>query len=316
MVLVPNAVPNNGENIYWALLSITNSGDYYWDCGGNFDSSHGFERVNTWSVAFAGEIISNSWQLGYVFYNSFSLVYEDDYDGGEPIPPDPPDPIEESDYVPNIYVSVAVNWKATFYDQNFFTTDAVPFTCSEGLAPIIYYEIWDMNDGETLLYSGSSSSTIPIEYQFESQTYNQDFRIVSWYYCGEPPEVQFTESSYYDFVIDATGRKFIIGLESCLVDGFPFINMESCLAGLDQTLQLLSFQLLNPVNQDLQQSIDNVDTSQCYELQVLDEWIHLENPELCPAFTDEIRNTVTPFVTFIVAATIFFFISRGRGVVL
>lgn len=243
---------------------------------------------------------------------SFEIEYPADY-AGQLV-----DSVAEtSNFSPNFYVSVANKWKASIHDTNFNTFDGIPFTCSEDLAPVLHYEIWNKNvDPEVMIGSGFQSATAQIDFQFPENSISQDYRVVGWYDCGGPPEIQFTESNYFDFTINGTGQLHTLGLETCLIDGFPFFDLEACTVGLNSTLALLAFQSANPVNEGVLGVATTANPAGCHELGTLGEWINKEGETICPGFSSEVRGVVTPFITVTLAMMVFFFISRGRGVVI
>jgi len=50
----------------------------------------------------------------------------------------------------------------------------------------------------------------------------------------------------------------------------------------------------------------------CHTLDPLASWIPAENKTLCPAFSSEVRNTITPFITFFLGLVTMIFITRTR----
>lgn len=250
------------------------------------------------------------------FFIQGNIQYPSGYAGLIP-PSEPSQPPVQSDYVPNWYVSTASDWKADIHDQNFNTIDSNPFLCSEDLAPVLNYEIWNRTGGsETLLDTGSQSATAQITYQFEKVNEDRDYRIVGWYDCGEPPEMQFSQSGYRDFTILRSGSLEVVGLSSCITSDFPFFDLNSCIVGINETLAILSFNALNINNSSLANTANNANPNSCYTMQVLDDWISKPGEVLCPSFSQTVRNTVTPFVTFALGAAVFYFISRGRAQVI
>ena len=85
------------------------------------------------------------------------------------------------------------------------------------------------------------------------KTTNQNYRLVSWYECGDEPV--FTQSGTYDFTLTGAGTLHTIGLETCLKPDFPWIDMNSCISGMNETLALLTFQRLNPVNDSVKMAL-------------------------------------------------------------
>lgn len=291
-----------GTNIFQSIITLEPYGS---GCGIRMETRH----WNTTSGFGALVQYSPGRQMLLAYWD---IIYPSDYEGQ--IPPDSVFIPNYSDYTPQFYVSVATKWKASIHDTNFNTFDGNPFLCGDGTAPIMYYEIWDKNqDPENLLTSGVQSATVQIDYQFPQTPQLQEYRIVGWYECPDA-SLTFTESSYFDFKINSTGQLYTVGMETCLQEDFPFFNTESCLVGMNSTLSLLAFNGFNIFPQEVQTVAEESNPNNCHSLGILGDWINKPGQLVCPAIPQEIRNTITPFATIIIAGTIFFYISRGRGV--
>lgn len=293
---------------YWVRSTLVNISSTSWH-----DQTCILQTVKGWNSGTGNIVHSPTSTISFsvLFVYASQIVYPDGYAGV--VPPETHTPPTYSDWTPDFYVSVATDWRAQIHDTHFNTFDDSPFTCSEGLAPVLHYELWDKTDGETLLTSGTQSATFPIIYQFaKNENISQSFRVVGWYDCGSSPEMQFNKSSFKDFTIKKDGSLFTVGFETCLKDEFPFVDLNSCRAGINDSLALLTFQGLNANNPSID-SVSNANPDSCYHLQKLGNWIHKPNASVCPAFSPDVRNTITPFVIFIVASTVFLFLTRLKG---
>jgi len=241
-----------------------------------------------------------------VFYSTYPANYESGYDG-EIVPDSPPTADVIVPYVPNFYVSNAVGYKVLIHDQNFNTFDGVPFTCSGGLAPVLFYEIWDRtSEEEVLLYEGSVSATAQIERDLINSNVQKNYRVIGWYSCGESPEIQFDQSNYFDFSISKNGTLMPPELfEVCLTGEPPFIDLNGCLNNLMDVVTLLTFNTFRFSNDW------NLVTG-CTNLNTLHIWLNLDNNEVCAYFSNTVRDIVTPFITLALGLTSITWIAR-RG---
>lgn len=263
------------------------------------------------TLPYGDRVISdnNPLLINRVYFIQGEINYPSGYNGLTP--PSTPNVPVVSDHVPKFYVSTSNDWMATIHDTNFNTFDDNPFLCSEDLAPVLNFEIWDKTSPtESLLISESVSATAQITYQLPKNDYKQEFRIIGWYDCGAPPEIQFTESNFFDFTITKTGLLYSKGIETCITDQAPWIDFNSCIIGINDSLALLSFNAINPQNDQLMSAAQS-NSNACYNMGTLGNWINRPSQTLCPAFSSEVRNIVTPFIVFILASTVFFYISRG-----
>lgn len=188
---------------YWAFLTIDDSGDYWFDCGAVNGGS--FSRVNASVLAFAGQQTDLGNQ-GYIYYSSFSFEYPPDYEGGISTPTFPVDPAVELDWIPDLNIVTASGYQLIVQDQNFNTFDDVPFTCAEGLTPIIFYEIWQGDDptSDVLINSGSFSATIGFHTSLPAVA--SHYVYVGWYSCGTAPtDPVFTYQAFMPFEMNAYG---------------------------------------------------------------------------------------------------------------
>jgi len=248
-----------------------------------------------------------------VLFAFWDINYPSGYEGTQP--PDSVENPETSNWTPNFYVSQANDWKASIHDQNFNTIDGNPFLCGGEFAPIIHYEMWfRILEEETKIGEGSYSATAPLEFQFEKAPVSQNFRIVGWYTCG-PGELQFNNSSYKDFTIDSRGKLYITGLETCVQEFFPFISWDSCITGFNDILATLAFNVQDPVNNGIIMA-SSANPNGCYDMQVLHTWIQLPSQRICSAVPQYVRDIVTPFVTFVLGALVFTYISRSKASVI
>lgn len=314
----------------WGLLSINNAGEYRFDCGvanivsgggtpsgstsnpsmGTCDYGCFNPRVTTWVPWAAGNSgpTTGVGFLGAVFYNSFTTIYPGpDYPSEEPPYVPPGEPVEPSDQVPKLQLLNVVDFKGTFSDANFATYDEVPFLCLDDLAPALHYEIYRETPVETLITSGVISATGQLEFQFTRSDQNLDYRIVGYYDCGDSEgQPIFDESSYADFTITRGGIIESTIFEDCMNADFPFVHFDECIANLYTTLNLISFNTIGFNN-----SWNSADT--CYNLVVLDDWLHITNPTVCPQVPSFVRTIITPFVTLLLGLVTITFLARNRG---
>jgi len=98
----------------------------------------------------------------------------------------------------------------------------------------------------------------------------------------------------------------LLSLDNCMIEDFPFFNVDECKAAFQDAISMLSF---GTINFDTVEVADN----DCGNFAVFDDWLNLpDNYEICPIFPEVIRNTVDPFLSFMLGFTAIGFITR-RG---
>lgn len=236
--------------------------------------------------------------------------YPIDYEG-EAIPDSYTPPLVY-DYIPNMSVVNIVDWTITLQDKNFNTFDNVPFTCNDGLTPVIEYQLIN-DDTSDLLDSGVYSPTVPYEFNSENYGVATQFRFIGIYDCGDDEgQPTFSSQANFTFSTTASGMFNPEIITGCFIDTFPFVDLENCLNNMADAIGLLSFNKLRIAGDGggggggggwgISQS--------CYNMQVLDDWINAPGMQLCPQFPTYIRDTVTPFITFLLGLFMVSFLTR------
>lgn len=229
--------------------------------------------------------------------------------------------VESVNYVPNWYVSGAVDWKVQIHDINFNTFDNIPFLCDDDLAPVLHWELWDRGDPDdpndhTLLDDGYFSATAQIDYQLPKLEELKHYRIIGYYECGDAPT--FDSSSFHDFKVDQGGNLDRSIALDCIIPEFPFINFRHCQLIIEQTINIL-------IVGDYGKVIENpspggggwtIDADECHTLTVFGDWLNIDsnNRTLCPQFSSTVRDTISPFVGFFLGlGTVIFIARRASG---
>lgn len=232
-----------------------------------------------------------------------SFVYTDnpnipeDYEGV--IPPDtisPPTP--PLDWKPDIQHVQSIDWKILLQDRNFNTFDPVPFTCNQGLTPVIQYDLLNDDTNENL-DQGVMSPTI--QYQFQAEDYGVEttFKFIANYYCGDlEDDPTFSGQTTYYFTLNASGT-FVPDTPSCFSDTFPYIDIDGCTSVIEDLINNLSFGTINFPEWE-------INSDGCHTLGILGDWINVPSSSrtICPQFSPTVRNVVTPFLTFVLGITI------------
>lgn len=228
----------------------------------------------------------------------FDVVYPPDYEGEEIVtsPFEPPDYL---DFVPNFHISSITKYIATIHDINFNTFDANPFLCDDEFAPVINWSIY--TSGDELITTGTQSATAPIIYTLPEVEGQAEYYITGKYTCEGEDEFLF--EGRFDFTVDGNGNLLIDLYYECITDTFPFINVEQCVQNMWIFVELLSFGTFDFGN-------EYVAPTGCYDLVIIDSWINLEDPTVCPQFPSDIRNLVTPFVTLLLGMVTILFFTR------
>lgn len=261
-----------------------------------------FTQTNNKPVP-AMNISSNYIYKPYIFDGNYTINYPPNYEGVDvPVPTDPP---AESPATPNFYVSISVDFLATIHDTNFNTIDNVPFLCSDDLVPVLHWEIYKVNSSlpDELLASGTQSASMQIQYQFPVATERRDYSIVGTYECGDSPI--FIQSGVFNFAINQHGTLIDDWLAGCFLEVFPFVDVPRCVLNMERVINMLSFGTF-ALSSDWNYS------SQCHTLTVLDEWIPTQDKQVCAYIPQNVRDTITPFITFFLGLVTMMFITRTR----
>lgn len=260
------------------------------------------ENIN--SMTFAAKPMTGFSSLTIIETN-MNIDYPDNYEGIIIAPVTPTEPPIYLDYTPTWYVSTAKDYIATIHDSNFNTFDGNPFLCEGDLAPVLYYEIYDItdNDNHVKLTDGVQSATAQIMYQLPISNSQKQYRVLGWYDCGDGSI--FTENSFKDFTITKDGNLGADYFEACIKTEFPYIDPDACLENIYTIINLLTFNQIT-FGQDWS-SPDG-----CRYTVRLHEWLNLPSQNICPQFSPEVRNIVTPFITLILGFTAMFFLIRTR----
>lgn len=273
--------------------------------------------VSNYGTAY---ISSNDGSVFHYLYTG-DVTYPPDYEG-EIIRDTPPSPNPTSDNSPNMRIDSVINFKVTSSDQNFLTFDRNPFLCNEegdalispdeeGFAPLLYWQLY--NDQQTqahsddiLLKSGYQSATGQLEINFDDTGQDEGYRLTTWYSCGGT--LEFPNPTHNHFKVTKDGLLDETSVfTSCISNEFPFIHLHACIGSMQA---LTAFATVGvPKFANAWQPNQN-----CNTLQVLDDWMHLENnPALCPQVPNYVRAAITPFVTFILGLITIKFIARQTG---
>lgn len=306
--------PNSSVDITWYGVQVVWSETYQ-----DFDITTGHVPVTNMMFIYQG--VGSNCNFTYVdgsndvrvsnhrsiLFLNYNTIYPTGYEGE--IIPDSYTEREEYDWTPDLYMVNSVDFNVTFRDKNFNTFDGIPFTCPVyDTAPVIewYIGYYEDNDYQEIA-SGVNSPTVQIEQQLEEPG---EYILVGQYYCGDDEtDPIFTDGTSVFFTLTEAGTLEYNIIEDCVTDQFPFINFPNCLENMASVINLLSFNKLKWGNE--WNAPEN-----CYTLTVLGDWIGAEgaNKTLCPMFSTEVRDTVTPFVTLLLGlTTISFVASRGGG---
>jgi len=95
-------------------------------------------------------------------------------------------------------------------------------------------------------------------------------------------------------------------IAACVKETWPFVDVIGCVKNIGSIGELLSFGTIKSNNQ---WSAFNG----CTNLTVIDDWMNLENSEVCPKIPSYVRSVVTPFVTFALGLTMVRFLSKQGG---
>lgn len=225
------------------------------------------------------------------------IDYPQDYEG-ELIPDTWQPPTPPLTWAPDFQHVQSIDWKIKLQDRNFNTFDPVPFTCNEGLTPVIQYDLLN-NDTSELLDQGIFSPTIQYEFQSEKYGIETEYKFIGNYYCGDAEDdPTFSHQTTYYFTLNASGTH-VPDTPSCFSDTFPYVDIDGCTAVVENLVNNLSFGTINFPNWSIQ-------SDGCHTLGTIGDWINVPSSSrtICPQFSSTVRNVVTPFLTFVLAITI------------
>lgn len=284
---VTPAIRATGDEVVRSGQFIYLPGNMFANSSGIMANGFAVDRGTSWGVASS----SNPWLF---FLSTFPVTYPTGYEG-ELIPGIPAPPL---DWTPNIELVSVIDWKIMLQDQNFNTFDPVPFTCNEGLTPIIQYILLN-NDTSEEIDTGIFSPTVPYEFQSERYGIETEYKFVGAYYCGDNnDDPQFNNHTTYYFSVNASGV-MLLDTPSCFLDEFPFIDMNGCVLVIERFVSHLSFGTINFPQWD-------ISPNECHALGPIGDWINVPVTSrlICPQFSATIRNAVTPFLTFVLGITV------------
>lgn len=229
------------------------------------------------------------------FYSNYTINYPPGFAG--PAIPDSLPSQMAPDWTGNI-----VNFVGTLSDSNFLTFDDVPFLCNDDLVPVLH---WEISDSSGVIDSGTMSASGQIGYNFPRVNESRDYSISGYYDCGDVGP-NFSGTGTWNFTVDQYGSLVNTIFEECLKDEFPFVDLPGCIENVFHFANLLSFGTIT-IGSGWSAS------TECYNLVIIDDWIHLEDPQVCPQFSSTVRNIVTPFVTFLLGLLSMAFLARSTG---
>lgn len=234
----------------------------------------------------------------YISTDPANISYPSDY-GNSPIPQTFTIHLaaahKPKDSQPDMAMQDMSNWHGNFYDKTFYTFDLPPWQCDDGFDPILNIEVWSHYDGEipVKLATGSTGANGLFTYDFPKKEDGfYKYQIISWYSCTDG-SFDFANHSYFNFTIDNKGNIMaMMDVSSCMRTDFPFVNVDGCMTTMAGVFQYLVFHRIKLP--DWQYNAD------CHQLTTMGSWLHLtgSNSYVCAQVPAEVRNTVTPFVAF------------------
>lgn len=262
-------------------------------------------QANMESIIYDGPQTGTWTRLINVRGHQWKITYPSGYQGGN-FENYIGDYIAPRTDVPDIKLRGVLDWEGTFSDDNFLSVDEVPFTCEEGLAPVLSGELWDDTGTPTMIDTFTASSTALFTIKFDKENTEKDYRIVSWYVCDDGVN-NFTDAAHYPFTITGFGTlKNESFFEDCIKETFPFIDFNACVSNIFTVINMLYFKEVN-VGSGWNS------TTGCYTLTTVHTWIKIDNPVVCPAINGSIRALITPFVVFLLGLGTVHIINRGIG---
>lgn len=328
----------DGSNYHWQITLtywdsdediVINWQDYYSTTPLDTSSSHTVRTltISTGSNCDPSITLSNTGNSSYItsvyafepysythnwLVNKYDFNLPVDYEGEMP---NNTIPVVPRNDVPDWYPVTAVDWEVIIADENFFTTDMkYPFLCEDELAPSIIVEIYEGDDASgTLLDSGEFPASAEYRFKAEKVESEQDFHLRGKYNCGTESLLQFDQWGTANFSIGKDGTlSKAEHILNCFSDEFPFINIPDCFAEINHFMAMLAFKVPDEKTV-VKGAFTNLQTG-CRELQVFDDWLHLQNATVCPMFPSNIRNIVTPFITFLLGLLTVTFIYKRQGI--
>jgi len=109
---------------------------------------------------------------------------------------------EESDLQPDLNIISGINFNITIQDRNFNTFDPVPFTCQNGLTPVMGFNLTDKST-QSSVEIGVMSPTVQFVRDLNRE--EKEYIFYAWYDCGDFPETQFANVSVIEFGFNSFG---------------------------------------------------------------------------------------------------------------
>lgn len=239
----------------------------------------------------------------FLIDGNYSVDYPPLYDGEDISDLEPLPPVDYTDWTPDWYISFGFDYEVTIHDTNFNTFDDNPFLCNSGLAPVVHWTIKD--DSNNVLFSGTQSPTMQIVRKLPVSNSSENYSISGIYNCGDD-DLQFDQYGVLNFTLTDTGLLQQAQLSDCFQGDLPFtFDIDACLGFFSPIFNLLSFGQIK-----LGESWNYGNTG-CGYLTVLGGWVGLPNgTQICPQFSDTVRNVVTPFLSVILGLISLGFLSR------
>lgn len=96
------------------------------------------------------------------------------------------------------------------------------------------------------------------------------------------------------------------GLKPCFTK--TGVDFQGCWDNVLMALNMLSFGIIKLPN-----SLGPNVPDECRNLTVLNSWLHIDNPRVCPAFPKTVRDIITPFISVSLGLLMIYYLTKRRA---
>lgn len=281
---------------YYAVITLQNGEAKIQNCDGNY----GMGAPDT-TFYVLSDNYTNPLYLKYapsIFLSTYPSHLPDGYEGVAP----PAGAIPKEVVYPNFKYSKLGQTITANYEDN------IPYE-AKGLMKLTWLLSEDMDEGTGQNYEVVDTKTLNYDEQYKFNVSRKGNYILSLGIHIEAPGIFDKEikPTIQGILIDGksetlstTDGSCVDGLcqettlwQPCLLETFPFIDMGGCIHNMASTVEILTFDTINL-------GTPFKFAEQCYTLGKVGDWLGLEgqNRNICPAISSDVRNVITPFVTF------------------
>lgn len=331
---------NGDTTVNWNTDTVTltkdNSSDtgvyielmYKQDAIGNggceiFVRAYDFNSIGSFVISSNDSNTRSNYTKNFLTYGNVDFNYPAGYDG-EQINETPPEP--EKGFTPIVAWNYNGN-KRIFATAHTEETLCIPFSnggCYNNDNLLVKWELIDNDTDEILKEQTTQHWSEKFEYDdvILGNNYTLRAKYIAPTHIPEPPVANNVVFHWISFEINTTlgiqsGSQLIQECEftndtwtctppkefkECFKSDFPYVDINECMYNMRRFIEILTFDKIALIPKVYE------NTEVCKEIQILGDWLYLDNKVLCPQVPKNIRDTVTPFVIFALAISFVYLI--------